>query len=307
MSRVLKPPRLKTGDTIGVVAPASPVQRAVLLKGAHELEQAGYKVRLSPEIEARYRYLAGSHQQRIQEFQSMLDDSEVRAIFCARGGYGSGYLLDEVIPLSGAGAKIILGSSDLTLLLLHFWKKYGWVTFYGPMVAQDLAHGPVAYDLASFNAALQGKAQWVAAQTAKSVRSGSVEGLLLGGCLSLVVATLGTADEIQTEGAILLLEDVDTKPYQVDRMLLQLKRAGKFADVRGIIFGEMPGCMQRPEQGYELSEVIAEVLADFSGPIGYGLPFGHTAGGTLTLPLGVRARLECDTQVRLTVLEAATI
>ena len=308
MISAMKAGRMSAGDTIGIVAPASPVDRESLLRGVQELERLGYKTRYDEEIFASERYFAGSHARRRQEFQKALADPVLKAVFAARGGYGSGYLAGRLTEASGEPSpKIIVGSSDLTLLLLHLWKHRGWVTFYGPMVAQQLAQGTKAYDEACLRAALEGRSGWVAAEDGEVLRNGTAEGILLGGCLSLVVATLGTPDEIDTRGTLLLLEDVNTKPYQVDRMLWHLKRAGKLDEVRGIVFGQMPGCTQHPDQGYSLPDVMVDLLEDFRGPVAYGIPFGHTAGSVLTLPLGVTGRLECDRRAKLSILEAATV
>ena len=310
MNGFSKPPHLSSESTLGVVAPASPVDRERFLRGVKELERLGYKASYSDDLFAAEKYFAGSHERRIQEFQRALADPNTKAVFAARGGYGSGYLTGKLTK-GNLQPKIVLGASDLTIVHLHLLKHFGWVTFYGPMVAQEFARGPEAYDEASLRASLEGKSNWVAYEGGTVLRQGTAEGILLGGCLSLIVATLGTPDEPDTRGALLLVEDINAKPYQVDRMLLQLIRAGKLDEVRGIVFGQMPGCVQDSDQnldqGYELTEVIADVLGDFKGPIAYGVPFGHARAGTLTLPLGVRARLEATRTSRLTVLEAATV
>ena len=214
--------------------------------------------------------IAGSHVRRIQEFQQALADPNTKAVFAARGGYGSGYLTEKLTK-GNLQPKVVLGASDLTIVHLHLLKHFGWVTFYGPMVAQEFSRGPEAYDEASLRASLEGKSNWVAYEGGTVLRQGTAEGILLGGCLSLIVATLGTPDEPDTRGALLLVEDINAKPYQVDRMLLQLERAGKLDEVRGIVFGQMPGCVQdsdqKFDQGYELTDVIADVLGDFKGPI----------------------------------------
>ena len=310
MNGLSKPPHLSSESTLGLVAPASPVDRESFLRGVKELERLGYKASYSDGLFAAEKYFAGSHERRIQEFQQALADPNTKAVFAARGGYGSGYLTEKLTK-GNLQPKVVLGASDLTIVHLHLLKHFGWVTFYGPMVAQEFSRGPEAYDEASLRASLEGKSNWVAYQGGTVLRQGTAEGILLGGCLSLIVATLGTPDEPDTRGALLLVEDINAKPYQVDRMLLQLIRAGKLDEVRGIVFGQMPGCVQdsdqKFDQSYELTDVIADVLGDFKGPIAYGVPFGHARAGTLTLPLGVRARLDATRTSRLTVLEAATV
>jgi muramoyltetrapeptide carboxypeptidase len=140
---------------------------------------------------------------------------------------------------------------------------------------------------------------------ATALRAGSAEGRLVGGCLPMLTATLGTPQEIETRGSILLLEDVDEKPFRVDRMLFHLRRAGKFRDIRAVVFGEMPGCGLNATAADSLREIILQAFSGTEIPIVFGLRFGHTTGRCMTLPLGVRARLEAGPAVRLALLEPA--
>jgi len=239
---------------------------------------------------------------------------EVRAIVCARGGYGSNYLLDVFdLETIKAHPKIFVGYSDLTALLTYFSDSAGLITFHGPMAAKDFAHED-GVDPGSWAGALNGSSEWALHLDAdvKSLREGSAEGVLYGGCLSILVASLGTPYEIRTADTILFLEDVAAKPYQIDRMLMQLKLAGKLAEVRGIVFGEMLDCAQNSnsnkEQGYTLEEVVMRVLADLDVPVAYGLRSGHVSRRNITLPFGVRAGLKVKASgVDLKILEAATV
>ncbi|MGA7302771.1 MAG: LD-carboxypeptidase, partial [Candidatus Sulfotelmatobacter sp.] len=205
--------------------------------------------------------------------------------------------------------KIFVGYSDLTTLLTYFSDATGLVTFHGPMVAKDWAHADGVH-LPSWQAALAGAASWELDSDALSGASGLVdgtaEGVLYGGCLSILVASLGTPYEIKTAGTILFLEDIAAKPYQIDRMLMQLKLAGKLNDVRGIIFGEMRDCQQSPNQGYKLQDVILRVVGDLEIPVAYGLRSGHVTTGNITLPIGVHSELIVrNSQVTIKILEAA--
>ncbi len=256
-------------------------------------------------------YFAGTVERRARELEEMFARDEVRAILCARGGYGSNYLLKELdLKKIKAHPKIFVGYSDLTTLLTYFADVAGFVTFQGPMVAKDFAR-PDGVDLFSWQSALQGLSKWDLEPDAavKSLVEGSAEGILYGGCLSMLVASLGTPYEIRTAGTILFIEDVATKPYQIDRMLMQLKLAGKFADVQGIVFGEMLDCVQTrdKDQGYTLEEVVLRVVGDLGVPVAYGLRSGHVSRGNITLPLGVRAALNVSDTVELKILEAATL
>jgi muramoyltetrapeptide carboxypeptidase len=315
ISRVarIKPLALRPGDTVGIVAPASNVRPEHLEAGCAALREVGYKPFYFESILERDLYFAGSAARRARELEEMFVSDQVRAIICARGGYGSNYLLD-VLDLNKIKAhpKIFVGYSDLTTLLTYFADSAGIVTFHGPMVAKDFAHAD-GVDVASWERALNGSSDWAVEldSNVKSLVEGSAEGILYGGCLSILVASLGTPYEIRTVGTILFLEDLAAKPFQIDRMLMQLKLAGKLADVEGIIFGEMLDCRQstdtNKDQGYTLEEVVLRVVGDLGVPVAYGLRSGHVSRRNITLPFGVRAALNVATSgVKLQVLEGAT-
>lgn len=306
----LKPPAVKSGDTVGIVAPASNVKRADLEAGCEGLRRAGYRPFYFDSIFDQELYFAGSVERRTRELEAMFAREDVKAIVCARGGYGANYLLQALdLEKIKSHPKIFVGYSDLTTLLTYFSDVAGFVTFHGPMVAKDWAHED-GVDLASWQAALAVNTSWeLAPDTASGVTGlvdGAAEGILYGGCLSILVASLGTPYEIRTEGTILFLEDVAAKPYQIDRMLMQLKLAGKLATVRGIIFGEMRDCVQTANQGYKLEEVVLRVVGDWGIPVAYGLRSGHVTAGNITLPIGVKAGLTVrHGRVELKILEAA--
>jgi muramoyltetrapeptide carboxypeptidase len=306
----IKPRALRRGDAVAIVAPASNIQRDLLERGCEALRAFGYNPVFEESIVDRDLYFAGTVERRARELQEMFAREDVKAIVCARGGYGTNYLLDALdVKVVAAHPKIFVGYSDVTTLLTHFLDAGGLVTFHGPMVTKDFAN-PDGVDLDSWEAALGGANEWVVETGAGSgvngLRDGVGEGILYGGCLSMLVASLGTPYEIRTEGTILFLEDVAAKPFQVDRMLMQMKLAGKFTDVRGIVFGEMIDCVQAANQDYTLEEVAMRVVGDLGVPVAYGLRSGHVTRGNVTLPLGVRSSLEVQgTKVVLKILEAA--
>jgi muramoyltetrapeptide carboxypeptidase len=308
---LIKPPALQPGDTIGIIAPASNIKRELLEAGCESLRRLGYKPFYLDSIVERDLYFAGSAQRRMSELAEMFTRDDVRAIVCARGGYGANYLLDSLDLAEVKGhPKIFVGYSDVTTLLTYILDSTGLVTFHGPMVTKDFTH-PDGFDLRSWEAALTGISEWTLnfglESGAKPLLAGSAEGILYGGCLSMLVASLGTPYEIRTAGTILFIEDVATKPYQIDRMLMQLKLAGKFEGVRGIVFGEMLDCSQHKEQGYTLEEVVLRVIADLGLPVAYGLRSGHVSCGNITLPFGVRAALNVGkNEGSLRILESAT-
>jgi len=304
---VTKPKALKRGDTIGIVAAASNIKKDLLDQGCVELERLGFKTYFRPDITSSYRYLAGSRERRLGEFLEMLRSPDIHAIFCARGGYGSGHLIPHIPPdLIRENAKIINGTSDITLLL-NWIERAGVVSFHGPMVATAFREGEAMYDRELLLGLLQ-RSERIRFPTQHTtvLRSGAGEGRLVGGCLSLVVATLGTPHEINTEDAILILEDIDTKPYQIDRMITHLKQAGKFESVRGVVFGEMLNCSQHANQGYTLQDVLLDLLDEFQFPILYGFPTGHTSRPNVIVPFGVRARLDLTSSASIfDLLESA--
>jgi muramoyltetrapeptide carboxypeptidase len=250
--------------------------------------------------------LSGTDERRAAELLEMVRNPDVKAIFCARGGYGSGRLIPYLEPeLFLAHPKIILGSSDITMLL-SFLNRHGLVGFHGPMVATSMRLGEQSYDRSILVRMLKGdpNIQFPVDHTSV-LRSGEAEGRLAGGCLSMVVATLGTSFEIDTDDTILILEDLGEKPYQIDRMLTQLKQAGKLEKVRAIVFGEMLDCTNLPNQGYTLEEVILDVLDGTMFPVLYGFSTGHTSRANIVVPFGIHAKLSLGSVSRFELLESA--
>jgi muramoyltetrapeptide carboxypeptidase len=304
----VKPPALRPGDTVGVVAPASNIKRADLEAGCEALRCAGYRPFYFDSILEQELYFAGSVERRARELEEMFVRDDVRAIVCARGGYGANYLLKELdLKKIRAHPKIFVGYSDLTTLLTYFYDAAGLVTFHGPMAAKDWAHAD-GVDLESWHAAVSGMTAWDVALGGgvSGLVEGDAEGVLFGGCLSILVASLGTPYEIKTEGTILFLEDLAAKPYQIDRMLMQLKLGGHLDKVNGIVFGEMLDCVQTANQGYTLQDVVTRIVGDLGVPVAFGVRSGHVTSGNITLPFGVRAQLVVrGGQVTLRILESA--
>lgn len=294
--KIIKPKALQPGETVAIVAPASNLKADYLARGIAEIERLGFRVRHEDDILSKDRYTAGSDKRRAVELMNAFTDETVRAIWAARGGYGAMRLFDLLDPeMLRPHPKIFIGYSDLTALHLLLFNRFGWVTFHGPMAAKDLAGGEPAYDRDSLLKALTGSDPiGPIGASLEVLHSGSnekVNGRLVGGCLSLISATMGTEAEIDTREAILFLEDTGTKPFALDRMLQQLRLSGKLDEVRGIVFGEMTDCTQHPDQEYTLQQVLADCTAGLGVPVLFGLPSGHSPVGNLTLPLGVQATL----------------
>lgn len=305
----IKPAALVPGDVVGIIAPASNIDRDMLAAGCEVLRSLGYKPFYFDSIFEQELYFAGPPERRVREFEEMFERDEVKAIICARGGYGSNYLLQAVdCEKIVKHPKIFAGYSDLTTMLTYISDACGLVTFHAPMVTKDFAL-PNGVDLQSWQAAVSGTSAWTVRPDsgARPLVAGSAQGNLYGGCLSILVASLGTPFEIWTEGTILFIEDAGTKPYQIDRMLMQLKLAGKLSGVRGIIFGEMLDCMQHKDQGYALEQIVLRLVGDLGIPVAYGMRAGHVSHENITLPIGVRAELKVsESEVRLSILESAT-
>jgi muramoyltetrapeptide carboxypeptidase len=305
-----KPKALRMGSRVATIAPASPGRDEQITAGHRELTRLGFvPLQFSP-LNADG-YFAGSARGRRNEFMEALQDPDADALIATRGGFGSVYLLDEGLPEHLPLIKPLIGFSDLTTLQIYLWQRHRWAGFYGPMLAAGLNHGQGArsgYDISSFRSALTKSAGgWTIPLQGEVLKGGSAEGTLLGGALTLLQATIGTAWELDTGGAILILEDRAMKPYQVDRVLTHLKHANKFANLRAIVLGDFPECEPPVAGGPSVRDVCARILSPLGIPIVFGAPIGHTVRPMLTVPLGVSARLVAEGSAMLEVLESAVI
>jgi muramoyltetrapeptide carboxypeptidase len=306
---VQRPRALRQGSRFAVVAPASPGKSDRVAAGLKELERLGFSVML-PENFPPDGYFASPANARYGEFLNALADPASDALIATRGGYGSVYLLEQGLPKS-LPLKPLIGFSDITTLQIYLWRAHRWTGFYGPMLAAGLDHGPGApggYDEASFrNALTKTSGAWTIPLQGEILRPGSAEGIVLGGAMTLLEATLGTPWELDTDGAILILEDRAMKPYQIDRVLMHLKHARKLGKIHGLILGDFPDCGPPVAGGPSVRDVCARILAPLGIPIVYGAAIGHTARSMLTIPLGVRTRLSAEGSGALEILEPAVI
>jgi muramoyltetrapeptide carboxypeptidase len=303
-AQIVKPPALRSGDTVGVVATAAAVDREYLERGVRVLAGLGFRVRVSSHALDRTGILAGSDQDRAAELAAFFADSSINAIFGARGGYGCGRILPLLDFAEIARTpKIFLGFSDATFLLNALVAKSALACFHGPMVAMDFARGVTRRSLDQLARLMRGEAQGFELEAREAIRPGTAEGELIGGCLSVVVAMLGTPWAPGFDGRILFLEDTGEKAYRIDRMLVQLRQAGVFDQVAGVVFGGM-----RPVEGSEqeralIAEFVADQTAALPCPVLFGIEAGHGTEN-FTLPFGVRVRLESDRR-RLVFAESA--
>jgi muramoyltetrapeptide carboxypeptidase len=306
---VLKPAALRTGARLAIVSPASAAKAELVAQGIERLKRMGYDPVLSPHaLDRGPLYYAGRIADRLSDLHAAFADPSIDGIICTRGGLGSAELLPHLdVALIRANPKVFVGYSDQTSLQCWLRNEVGLVCFYAPMVAADFARVD-GVDAASWQHAVTGDVSWSlkAEDGLRVLRPGVVEGRLGGGCLAILAEALGTPYAARGGDGILFLEDIGVKPYQWDRMLVHLRYAGVLDSVQGIVFGDMRQCAAVEEM--ELLEgAILHALRDFPGPIAIGLRCGHVDGPNVTLPLGVRARLDCSDaeNPRLDFLEAA--
>ncbi|MEO1542567.1 MAG: LD-carboxypeptidase [Pseudomonadota bacterium] len=284
-------------DVIGVVSPASSAELSVFKTMKEIAEQQGFRLKVFGAGEVNFGRMSATDERRLMHLRDAFHDEEVRAVVCARGGYGSGRLLKSIQP-DLAKDKIFVGYSDATNLLLHLNKHAGIIPFHGPMVS-DLAQKQDPRSIEWFFSTLKGErlSYTLSPQDFTLMRAGKACGPVFGGNISTIETLVGTDSLTVPEGAILMLEDVNEFMYKFDRALVHLDRAGFFDNAAGIIFGDLrlKDDMNRDNSlGLLLEEVLDVHFGKFNGPVVYKLPCGHTAQ-QMTLPIGTSATLDART------------
>jgi muramoyltetrapeptide carboxypeptidase len=306
---VLRPRALAAGDRVAVVAPASPFAREEFDAGVAEIRRLGYQPVYDESVFARTRYTAGEPQLRADAFMRAWRDPSVRALIAVRGGYGSVQLLPYLDRADiRRTPKAFVGYSDNTSLLSWLTHQCGVVTFHGPMLEGRLSKGESGYDRDTFTRVLTRAepASLVTHPALQTIRAGAASGVLTGGTLTQLAASLGTPYAFDPpDGHILFLDEVGERPYRIDRLLTQLRFAGILARASAIVFGELPRCDEPRAAGPAIRDVLGDLLSGFPGPVLFGLPSGHTDGACLTLPFGVRAQALGDSRPALVIEEAA--
>ncbi|HYR46822.1 MAG TPA: LD-carboxypeptidase [Thermoanaerobaculia bacterium] len=300
MKSLVRPRRLRPGATIGIPAVSGPVDGEKIDRGIAILGARGYRVREASNLRSRAGFLAGSDEERAAGYRELIRDPEVEAVCFARGGYGSSRILPHLDAEEvRANPKIHLGGSDLTVLFAYLGKRAGLVTFYGPMVAVEMGKE----DDLDWERVLRGAAPDPHRfADADVIAAGRTEGVLVGGCLSLLASLAGTPEALDGEGSILFWEDTGEETYRLDRMLTQLERSGTFDRLRGMVIGSVsPGA--RSESPQEIAAYLRERLRGSPFPVAMGLPAGHLERPR-TIPLGVRVRLDLQGEASLTFLES---
>jgi muramoyltetrapeptide carboxypeptidase len=317
---IIRPKALRPGDTVGLITPSTAVSDPDRLAAAgRTMNYFGLRTKMARNAGKRMGEYSASVNERLDDIHSMFRDPEVAAVFAIRGGYGSEHLLDRIdYDLIRKNPKIFLGYSDITAMHIAINQHAGLVTFHGPIVLSKFTpYTQENFRKALFNTRPIGTVTNPAdndplhpSHTLRTVRPGRATGRLTGGNLTLISTTMGTPYEIDTRGKILFIEDVEEEPYRIDRMLTQLRLAGKFDQIAGLIFGECHDCKPNDYQPsmalpYSLGEVVDNLLGGLKIPVLSGLTIGHT-DDQLTLPVGVMATLDAD-KGTLDITEAGVV
>lgn len=285
--RIVRVPRLKAGDTIGIVAPSGPFDRERFAQGIAIIESMGFATRTDDRIFSRRGYLAGTDSERAAQFAEMFADPGIQAVMSARGGYGALRILNALdFSAIGAAAKAFIGFSDITALHRAIYLRCGLVTFHGPMVT-TLPHSDAATRHCWYASLTEPVAPPIDLSGTRILKPGVAEGIVAGGNLATLCHLTGTSYGTAFDGNILLLEDIGEAPYRIDRMLTQMKLAGLLDKVAGLVLGSFEDC----GSGNDLDALVAEIFSDLSIPIISGAPVGH-GHCNWTLPLGLTARLD---------------
>jgi len=297
-----KPQRLRKGDAIGIISPASsPDDLGRINKGVTYFEKLGYQVEVGKNVGKYSGYLAGTDEERVEDLHAMFADKKIKGIVCVRGGYGSPRLLDKInYRLIKKNPKIFVGYSDVTALQLAFFRRANLVTFGGPMLAVDFHSEVNPYTEENFWRTVTstkkiGKVRLPENETLLPLTGGKAEGEIIGGNLSLVLALLGTPYFPKMKNKILFIEDVDEAPYRIDRMLNQLAIAGILGKISGVLLGEFTECEEKDQEkkSLKLEEVLQNYLGDLNIPVIKNFPHGHRKAN-LTIPFGISTKINAE-------------
>lgn len=308
---MIKPKALKPGDTIGVIAPASPTTEENVKTAYHKLEEMGFKVKMGKSPYEKYGYLSGKDNVRAEDINEMFKDKEINGIICMRGGYGTPRILDLIdYEAIRDNPKVFVGYSDITALHIAFTQISNLVTYHGPMVSSDIIGSFSDFSRDNLYKAIMGTEAIGTisnplGEDIVTINGGIAEGTIIGGNLSLIVDTIGTPYEIDVKDKILFIEEVGEEPYNIDRMLNQLRLSGKLQEASGIILGDFNNCVSdKHDENLTLEQVIEDHIKPVGKPTIYNLQAGHCEP-MITLPFGVKARLDADKK-ELIILENCT-
>jgi muramoyltetrapeptide carboxypeptidase len=304
---VIKLRKLRSGDRIALIAPASSFPHEEVSAGVAELARLGFEAVYDDTLFDKETFVAGSVGTRVRAIHKAWEDPSIAALLAMRGGYGSAQLLPFLDPDCLVEArKALIGYSDITALL-GLYLKNGVAAIHGPMVDRRLSKGPSAYHEESFRKVLmhaEPAGDFSPAQL-EVLHPGSARGLLVGGTLTQLMVSMGTPWECDPPaGSVFFIEDIGERPYRIHRMLTQAAQAGLFTQCRAIVFGEFPGC-EEPSGDPAIKDVLRDFTAEFRGPVLFNFPSGHTSGATWTLPFGVEVEVSSNPSPVVRILEAA--
>ena len=288
------PPYLQKGDTIGLVCPAGYMPFEKVKICVQVLQEWGYNVKVGNTVGGgSMTYFSGTDEERLRDFQQMLDDQEVNAILCARGGYGTGRIIDRIdFKKFAKQPKWIVGYSDITVLHSHLFSNYYIASLHAPMAGAFNEEGFKNEYVLSLKNALEGKKIKYQVPVHEQNRRGEAVGELVGGNLALLAHMVGTDSDLKTKGKILFLEDVGEQLYNLDRMLIQLKRSGKLSKLAGLIFGGFTETKDTDRPfGKTIYEILGELVAEYDYPVCYDFPVSHT-DRNYALKIGVGYKLK---------------
>lgn len=291
------PDKLKKGDTIGIIAPSSPVTKEEADLCKKLVEDMGYPVKMGKCVyRSIHGYSAGTGEEKAEDINGMFEDNEVKAIWCIRGGDTSSHVMDKLdFEMIKRNPKIFVGYSDVTNLHVAFNQKCGFVTFHGPMVKSNMLNDFDDFTRNSFEKALSLEDELILdnpqGEEFLHLTEGCAEGTIVGGNLALLTSMIGTPYEVDTRGKILFIEDVGEAVRRLDRMMYQLKYSNKLKDAEGIIFGDFTECDNTSDESYSVIQMLKDVLADYKKPVMYNIKSGHCSPMS-TIPLGSRCIMD---------------
>lgn len=296
-----KPFKLRRGDKIGIFVPSSPVKKSYRLKGLKRIRQMGYEALEARDILNRSGFEAKAAEEKFNDLQFFFDNQDIKALWAARGGYSSNYLLPLISELKLKEPKIVIGSSDVSYLLWALLDQFQMIVFYGPMVYSSLAENHVNTD--QFRSMMEACYSEMKIK-GKVLKAGKSNAVITGGCLSNLVSLIGTRYCPEVKGRILLLEDTQERPYRLDRMLWQIAETGIFSTLNGLILGEFPACFKNPAEKKFFLQKVLEYVQDFQFPVIYDLPFGHSRN-IQTIPLGIQVEINTSEYAGLVIRDKA--
>jgi len=304
---VIRLRRLRSGDRVALVAPASSFPPEEVPAGVEELARLGLEAVYDQSVFDKDRFVAGTVETRVRAIRSALEDPSIAALIAVRGGYGSAQLLPFLDPdVLLSARKALIGYSDITAIL-SVYARLGMAAIHGPMIDRRISKGPSAYDEDSFRRVMMSAepAGDMNPAQLEALHQGTATGILAGGTLTQLMASMGTPWAFDPPAdCVLFIEDTGERPYRIHRMLTQATQAGVFVNARAVVFGEFPGC-DEPGGGPAIRDVLRDFMKEFRGPVLFNFPSGHTSAPTWTLPFGVKAEVVSGPTPMVRIVEAA--